>query len=143
MFGIHVIFPTASHERVPKRDFGAKGSGCVSISSTYCPNRLMCSVRYGLRRRTASGGTHTPSCCRAESALVISTTLCNMIAFATKSRYLIRFSCSTGSPVCSTGPKRNPVGKLMRGFDLGRLRSDMLTHRGIRHVVEEKPGPFH
>src|SRR5262245_18234287 len=103
--GIHMqFFPTGSHTRSSKRVFGSKGSGCTFISSPYGPNRLRCPLRYGLRWLAASGVMHTPSCCRAASTLVISTTLCNMMAFATKSRYLMRFSCSTGSPVRSTGP---------------------------------------
>ena len=41
---------------------GCNGSGGVSISRMYCPNRLMCSVRYGLKRLTTSGVTYSPSC---------------------------------------------------------------------------------
>ena len=40
-------------------------------------------------------------------------------------------------------PKRNPVGKLMIGLNLGRLCADLLPQRGIRHIFEEKQGAFH
>jgi hypothetical protein len=63
--GYGSFFPTAAHVLVTQRGFRANGSGGISISSRYCPNLLMCSVRYGLRRRTTSGVTHTPSCCSA------------------------------------------------------------------------------
>ena len=57
----------------------------------------------GLKHLATSGVTSTPSCCKVASTLVMSTTLCSMTALATKSRYLMRFSCSTGSPLRRTG----------------------------------------
>jgi hypothetical protein len=57
------------YEIIAKSRWGCNGSGCTIISSRYCPNRLRCSVREGLRHVATSGVTSTPSCGNVTSTL--------------------------------------------------------------------------
>ena len=76
---------------------GCSGGGTLPSSMKYSPNRLMCSVRYGLNVPTKSEVTAYPSCRISCKTSVISTTLCSIMALAIKSLYLMRFSYSRGS----------------------------------------------
>ena len=40
-------------------------------------------------------------------------------------------------------PKRNPVGKVMVEFNLCGLRTNLLSHDSIGHIVKQKERPLH
>src|SRR5208337_4510100 len=85
---------------------GLSGFGRSSMSSANRPNRRMCSRIWGLVQATRAGVTAWPSFAMADRTSVKSATLDSITALATRLAYFSCFSCSTGSPLLTTGPPK-------------------------------------